>query len=50
VRLFIVSVLLHLDEELDRLALVHLPVAVRHLVERTSAVEDAAGLDIVVGM
>src|SRR5581483_3756283 len=34
-----------LDEELDRLALVHRAVAVRHVLERAGAVEDAAGLD-----
>jgi hypothetical protein len=32
-----------LDEELDRLTLVHRPIAVWHLVERADAVEDAAG-------
>jgi hypothetical protein len=32
-------------QDLERLALVHRAVAVRHLVERTDAVEDAVGLD-----
>ena len=36
---------LELDLEFEDFALVHRPVAVRHLVERTDAVEDAAGLD-----
>src|SRR6266536_2100373 len=34
-----------LDHDLDRLPLVHRPVAVRHLVEAHDPVEDPAGLD-----
>src|SRR5207247_885127 len=41
----VISLVLELDQELDRLALVHRPVAVRNLVERAGAVEDAAGFD-----
>ena len=37
---------LELDEHLERLALVHRPVAVGHVVERADAIEDAAGLDL----
>ena len=37
---------LELDEHLERLALVHRPVAVGHVVERADAIKDAAGLDL----
>ena len=43
--LLVGSSFLELDQELDRLALVHRAVALGHLVERAGAVEDAAGLD-----
>jgi hypothetical protein len=33
------------DHHLDRLAVVHRPVAIGHLVEGAYAVEDASGLD-----
>jgi hypothetical protein len=44
-RIAIQSIRAELDLELEDLALVHRAVAVRHIVERTAAVEDAAGLD-----
>jgi len=34
-----------LDEDLDRFAFVHRPVAVRDVIERPDPIEDAAGFD-----
>src|SRR6476646_7543406 len=41
----VIAHLLQLDEELDRLALVHRPVAVRYVGQRPRTVEYPAGLD-----
>jgi len=41
----VIRLLLGIDQELQDFALVHQPVALRHLVERAGAVEDATRLD-----